>query len=59
MEKFNQIKEVIASIEQDAEQFYSKGNKAAGTRVRNGMQKLKALAGEVRAQVTELKNKNK
>lgn len=59
MEKFNQIKEVIASIEQDAEQFYNKGNKAAGTRVRNGMQKLKALAGEVRAQVTELKNKDK
>lgn len=59
MEKFNQIKEVIASVEQDAEQFYNKGNKAAGTRVRNGMQKLKTLAGEVRAQVTELKNKDK
>ncbi len=59
MEKFNQIKEVIAAIEQDAEQFYNKGNKAAGTRVRNGMQKLKVLAGEVRAQVTELKNKDK
>ena len=59
MEKFNQIKEVIAAVEQDAEQFYNKGNKAAGTRVRNSMQKLKALAGEVRAQVTELKNKDK
>jgi hypothetical protein len=59
MEKFNQIKEVIAAVEQDAEQFYNKGNKAAGTRVRNGMQKLKTLASEVRSQVTELKNKDK
>jgi hypothetical protein len=59
MEKFNQIKELIAAVEHDAEQFYNKGNKAAGTRVRNGMQKLKVLAGEIRAQVTELKNKDK
>ena len=60
LEKFNQIKELIGTVEQDAEQFYNKGNnKAAGTRVRNGMQKLKVLAGEIRAQVTELKNKDK
>lgn len=59
MDKFNQLKELIGTIEQDAEQFYNKGNKAAGTRVRNGMQKLKVLAGEIRAQVTELKNKDK
>jgi hypothetical protein len=58
MEKFNQLKELIASVEADAEQFYGKGNKAAGTRVRNGMQKLKGLASEIRSQVTELKNKS-
>lgn len=57
MEKFNQLKELIGSVEADAEQFYTKGNKAAGTRVRNGMQKLKVLASEIRTQVTELKNK--
>lgn len=56
MEKFNQIKELIATVEQDVDAFYTKGNKAAGTRVRNGMQKLKVLATEIRAQVTELKN---
>ncbi|HEY2582286.1 MAG TPA: histone H1 [Mucilaginibacter sp.] len=58
MEKFNELKNLIASIEADAEAFYSKGNKAAGTRVRNGMQKLKVAASEIRAQITELKNKN-
>lgn len=57
MEKFNELKELIASIEADAVSFYTKGNKAAGTRVRGGFQKVKTLATEIRAQVTELKNK--
>jgi hypothetical protein len=59
MDKFNELKELIASIEADAESFYSKGNKAAGTRVRTGFQKVKNLAQEIRQGVTELKNKEK
>jgi hypothetical protein len=57
MDKFNQIKEVIAATEADFAAFFDKGNKAAGTRVRNAMQQLKTLAQEVRQEVTELKNK--
>lgn len=57
MEKFNQLKELLASIEADAEKFYVKGSKAAGTRVRGGMQEIKALAQEIRNEVTALKNK--
>ena len=57
MEKFNQLKELIASIEADADKFYNKGSKAAGTRVRGGMQEIKTLAQEIRNEVTELKNK--
>lgn len=57
MEKFTQLKELIASIEADAEKFYNKGSKAAGTRVRGGMQEIKALAQEIRNEVTALKNK--
>ncbi|MFT4062993.1 MAG: hypothetical protein QM642_11635 [Edaphocola sp.] len=57
MEKFNQLKELLASVEADAEKFYVKGSKVAGTRVRGGMQQIKALAQEIRAEVTELKNK--
>ena len=57
MEKYNQLKELIASIEADADKFYNKGSKAAGTRVRGGMQEIKALAQEIRTEVTELKNK--
>lgn len=59
MEKFNQLKELIASIEADADKFYNKNNKAAGTRVRTGFQKVKSLAQEIRNEVTELKNKEK
>lgn len=57
MKKFEELKALIASIEVDAEKFYSKGNSAAGTRVRKGMQDLKNLAQQIRSEVQELKNK--
>jgi len=56
MEKFAKIKELVSSVEADAEKFYNGGNAAAGTRVRKGMQDLKNLAQEIRAEVTEKKN---
>ncbi|RBQ12029.1 histone H1 [Pedobacter miscanthi] len=56
MEKFAKIKELIASVEADVEKFYNANNGAAGTRVRKGMQDLKNLAQEIRAEVTEKKN---
>ncbi|MFZ9505034.1 MAG: histone H1 [Cyclobacteriaceae bacterium] len=57
MKKFEELKALIASIEVDAEKFYSKGNSAAGTRVRKGMQDLKNLAQQIRSEVQDLKNK--
>lgn len=56
MEKFEKVKELIVSIEADADKFYNKANGAAGTRVRKGMQDLKVLATEIRKEVTERKN---
>jgi len=58
MKKFEELKSLIASIENDADKFYNKGNSAAGTRVRKGMQDLKNLAQTIRAEVQELKNKD-
>lgn len=58
MKKFEELKNLIASIEPDAEKFYNKGNSAAGTRVRKGMQDLKNIAQAIRAEVQELKNKD-
>jgi hypothetical protein len=59
MEKFAKVKELVASVEADAAKFYENGNGAAGTRLRKGMQELKTLAQEIRAEVTEKKNSSK
>lgn len=59
MEKFTQLKDLLATVEVDAEKFYNAGNSAAGTRVRKAMQDLKVLAQEIRAEVTDKKNSAK
>ncbi|QNL49725.1 histone H1 [Olivibacter sp. SDN3] len=56
MEKFTELKNLITSVEADAEKFYGKGNSAAGTRLRKALQELKGLAQEIRNNVTEIKN---
>jgi len=59
MEKFEKLKGIVSAIEADAQKFYDGGNGAAGTRVRKAMQDLKSLAQDIRAEVTEMKNKDK
>ena len=56
MEKFTQVKELVAALEADADKFYNKANGSAGTRVRKGMQDLKNLAQAIRLEVQDLKN---
>jgi hypothetical protein len=56
MENFQKLKDVLTAAEVDAASFYEKGNKAAGTRLRNAMQQLKVLATDIRKEVTEKKN---
>lgn len=57
MKRFNEIKDLVMSLESDFEKFYDKGNNAAGTRVRKGMQELKNLAQDIRVEVQDMKNK--
>lgn len=57
MQKFQELKDLITSLEGDIDKFYSKGNSAAGTRVRKGMQDLKNLAQTIRSEVQDIKNK--
>jgi hypothetical protein len=57
MKKIEELKELLLAAEADAGSFYEKGNKAAGTRLRNTMQKIKVTAQEIRTEVTELKHK--
>ncbi len=56
MNRFAEVRDLIMSLEGDFEKFYDKGNQAAGTRVRGGMQQLKTLAQEIRTQVQDIKN---
>jgi len=56
MEKFEQIKALIAAVEEDVDKFYVKGNKAAAVRIRKTMQEVKNLAQELRIHVQETKN---
>ncbi|MCH6234297.1 histone H1 [Cognataquiflexum rubidum] len=56
MSRFSELKDLVLGLEGDFEKFYDKGNQAAGTRVRKGMQDLKNLAQEIRTEVQEKKN---
>lgn len=56
MKRFSQLKDLVMSLEDDFVKFYDKGNKAAGTRVRKGMQELKNLSQEIRVEVQQMKN---
>lgn len=57
MKRFEQLKDLVMSLEDDFDKFYDKKNQAAGTRVRKGMQEMKNLAQEIRIEVQDIKNK--
>jgi hypothetical protein len=56
MDKFNELKALVASLEEDAAKFYDKENKAAGVRLRKGLQEIKSMAQALRLDVSD-KNK--
>lgn len=57
MKRFEQLQELLTSLQEDFTKFYDKENSAAGTRVRKGMQDLKNLSQEIRIEVQDIKNK--
>ena len=50
MQEFDDLKVKVAQVEEDLGKAEA-GNKAAGTRVRKGMQEIKALAQAVRVKI--------
>jgi hypothetical protein len=56
MEKINELKALIETVEKEGLAFYEKNNKAAGTRLRNALQQVKTIATDLRKDVTEKKN---
>lgn len=57
MKKFEELKVLIASLEEDMYKFHFKLNGAAGIRIRKAMQEIKIRAQEIRTEVQETKNK--
>ena len=58
MSRYDELTGLVEGLGTDFNKFYGKGNKAAGTRVRKGMQALKVWAQEVRKDVQTKKNAN-
>ena len=54
MKKFEELKNIIASMEHDVEKV-NRGNHAAGTRIRKTLQALKRAAQEMRVEIQEMK----
>ena len=59
IQKFNELKSLLEGLEGDADKFFNKGNSAAGTRVRKGLQELKNLSQDLRLKIQESKNSSK
>jgi hypothetical protein len=57
MKRFDELRDLVMSLEGDFQKFYDKENQAAGTRVRKGMQDLKNLSQAIRVEVQDIKNK--
>jgi hypothetical protein len=56
MNEFNELKGLVIALEEDATKFYEKSNKAAGVRLRKGLQDIKSLSQVIRQDVST-KNK--
>ncbi|MEW6652846.1 MAG: histone H1 [Bacteroidota bacterium] len=54
-QKFLDLIEFINSLEPDVEKFYTKGQSAAGTRLRKGLSDLKKKAQDLRNDIQTVK----
>lgn len=54
MESFDRLKQLVNELDEEVAKAEG-GNKAAGTRVRQAMQEIKAAAQEVRQQILDIR----
>jgi hypothetical protein len=55
MKEFDKIKALVEALNEDVAKFAEKGNAAAGTRVRKGLQDIKRACQEMRDAVQAIK----
>lgn len=58
MEKYKELVELVAKMEEDANKFYNKGNSQAAIRVRAALQEVKQLAQDIRFEISSIKKTN-
>ena len=56
MSRYDELSNLVNDLGPDFAKFYDKGNKAAGTRARKGLQDLKKLAQDIRLEIQDKKN---
>ncbi|OGV91191.1 MAG: histone H1, partial [Melioribacter sp. RIFOXYB12_FULL_38_5] len=54
-QKYLDLIEFLKTLEPDVEKFYTKGQSAAGTRLRKGLSELKKLAQDFRNDIQAVK----
>ena len=59
MKLYDELKELVASMEADVVKFSDKGNAVAGTRIRKTLQEVKTLSQNLRIEIQETKNSEK
>ena len=55
MKEYDKIKQLVDALQEDVAKFAEKGNAAAGTRVRKGLQDIKRACQEMRDAVQAIK----
>jgi len=58
-QKYLDLIEFLKTLEPDVEKFYTKGQSAAGTRLRKGLSELKKLAQDFRNDIQTVKAERK
>ncbi len=53
MEKFSDLQKKLDDMKTDIEKFYSKGQNAAGTRLRKSLNELKKVASDIRKEIQD------
>jgi len=55
MNRVEELKQMVATFEEDYTKFLEKGNKTAGTRARKSLQEIRNSSKDVRMEISEAK----
>jgi len=59
MDKFEQLQALLDGMKTDREKFYTKGQNAAGTRLRKELNNIRKLCADIRKDIQEIRASRK